>query len=459
MKELKSFFECGVWEFSTTEEAAPERTLSPRILLKHSKNSDGSPRTKARLAVRGYNDIDALSGNLETASPTTSRLARSLLLCVSANLRWKGWSADVSTAFLQGLPQERQLWLQLPKEALEILGAPSNTRMFLRKPVYGQLDAPRRWYLEAVRRLRSLGWIQHALDPCLFMLFDDATSDPDQPDKSCLVGALCLHVDDMLGAGDQDNARYLEAESKLKEIFNFRTWEDDSQVLEYCGVKLHRKDFAWELEQEDFLRKVKPITLHKGRSPEDEMNDHDRSQLRGLLGSSQWPAVQSAPFLQCSTSLISGQQKTGNAIIEANQLLNFAKKHSDVRLQYVPLKINTLADLRLRITFDAAHGVREDATSQGGFLAFMTTDAVFAEETPYHVIDWRSFKLPRVARSTQACGQASDMAEYICRFWSCMRYPPAKLRDSSTSVPTLITDAKALFDSYHKEGVAGALSQ
>ena len=262
VKELKSFFECGVWEFSTTEEAVPERTLSSRILLKWNKNSDGSPRAKARLAVCGYNDVDALSGNLDTASPTTSRLARSLLLCVSANLRWKGWSADVSTAFLQGLPQERQLWLQLPKEALEILGAPSNTRMFLRKPVYGQLDAPRRWYLEAVRRLCSR--IQHALGPCLFMLFDEATPDPDQPDKSCLVGALCLHVDDMLGAGDPNNARYLEAESKLKEIFNFRTWEEDTQVLEYCGVKLHRKDFAWELEQEDFLRKVKPITLHKG---------------------------------------------------------------------------------------------------------------------------------------------------------------------------------------------------
>ena len=84
-------------------------------------------------------------GNLETASPTTSRLSRSLLLSVSANLRWRAWSADVSTAFLQGLPQERKLWLKLPNEALQILGATANTRMFLRKPVYGQLDAPRRW--------------------------------------------------------------------------------------------------------------------------------------------------------------------------------------------------------------------------------------------------------------------------------------------------------------------------
>ena len=107
VKELRSFLECGVWEFSTAEEATPERTLTSRILLKWSRNADGSPRAKARLVVRGFNDVDALMGNLETASPTTSRLSRSLLLSVSANLRWRAWSADVSTAFFQGLYTSR----------------------------------------------------------------------------------------------------------------------------------------------------------------------------------------------------------------------------------------------------------------------------------------------------------------------------------------------------------------
>ena len=33
---------------------------------------------------------------------------------------------------------------------IQLLGAPEDCRMLLVKPVYGQLDAPRRWYLEAV---------------------------------------------------------------------------------------------------------------------------------------------------------------------------------------------------------------------------------------------------------------------------------------------------------------------
>ena len=138
-KELRSFFECGVWEFTTSDKADADRTLSSRMLLKWAKNPDGTPRAKARLVVRGYNDADALAGNLDTQSPTASRLARNLLLSISAMLRWSGWSADVATAFLQGIPQKRQLWLRFPNDCLHILGCGPETRMALIKPVYGQL--------------------------------------------------------------------------------------------------------------------------------------------------------------------------------------------------------------------------------------------------------------------------------------------------------------------------------
>ena len=117
--------------------------------------------------------------------------------------------------------------------------------------------------------------------------------------------------------------------------------------------------------------------------------------------------------------------------------------------------------------FDAAHGMREDHTSQGGYLAFLTTNKILQIKINYHVLEWRSFKLPRVARSSlsaeaQVCGQSADIAEYIARFWCCLRRPTKKLRDCmdkvSTLKPCFITDAKALYDSYHKEGLAGSSS-
>ena len=146
--------------------------MTARMLLKWSKNEDGSPRAKARLIVRGYVDVDALPGSLETSSPTTTRLSRSFFLSLTSMLGWDLWTSDVVAAFLQGLPQERKLWVKLPAECLQLLGIPDDTRMLLVKPIYGQLDAPRRWYLEAIHRFRSLGLRQHILDPCTFLIYE-----------------------------------------------------------------------------------------------------------------------------------------------------------------------------------------------------------------------------------------------------------------------------------------------
>ena len=124
---------------------------------------------------------DALTIGLDTSSPTTSRLSRNMLLSLAVNLgwkEWKEWTADISTVFLQGLPQERKLWVsvKLPSECLKLLGASEDCRMLLYKPCYGQLDVPRRWYLEATRRLTELKLVLHVLDPCSFLIFEDVFS-------------------------------------------------------------------------------------------------------------------------------------------------------------------------------------------------------------------------------------------------------------------------------------------
>lgn len=70
------------------------------------------------------------------------------------------------------------------------------------------------------------------------------------------------------------------------------------------------------------------------------MTEPDKGQLRALLGSHQWPGVQSQPRLQASCSLISGQQRSGKlrAIMEANALSKFAKENADVTVKYEPFQ-------------------------------------------------------------------------------------------------------------------------
>eukprot|EP00959_Pyramimonas_sp_CCMP1952_P004139 86959-Pyramimonas_sp.AAC.1 len=74
------------------------------------------------------------------------------------------------------------------------MGIEPNTLMKLIKPMYGQVDAPRRWWLRAVDDLKASGLKQHPLDPCTFLNFDeDGNND----------GFVLLYVDDMLGGGDR----------------------------------------------------------------------------------------------------------------------------------------------------------------------------------------------------------------------------------------------------------------
>ena len=141
-KELQSCraFLSTMWGlFDTTENAIPERTLSARRLLTWSKNPDGSPRAKCHLIVpdsAGLNDLDVLQGNLDTSSPTTSRLSRNFLLSLTSTMQRLLWTSDISTTFLQGLPQERKLWIKLPAECFQLLGCGPETRMLLEKPCY-----------------------------------------------------------------------------------------------------------------------------------------------------------------------------------------------------------------------------------------------------------------------------------------------------------------------------------
>ena len=474
VKELKSFFENGVWQFDTSANADETRTLSSRMLLKWSKNADGSPRAKARLIVRGYADRDALEGKVMTAAPTTSRLSRSMFLSVSSTLRWCGWTADVSTAFLQGLPQERKLWVRLPNDALAILGAPADTRMYLVKPCYGQLDAPRRWWMEATRRLLNLGFRRHEMDPCMFCLyetdFDIGRDQPSPADRvlgpSRLCAIICIHVDDMLGGGYEESAVYQKVIADLKTAFTFREWQTQSK-LEYCGASLEKTDVGWRLHHQEYLHKVKPISLSRDRGPADQMTASEVTQFRGLLGALQWPAVQSQPHLQCSTSMLASQLGTNlvKCIQDANKVLKFAKENSDVALRYEYL--GPVEELRLVTMFDAAFCVRRDSSSQGGYITMLVNaKALNGEESSYHVIDWKSSKLPRVTRSSlgaeaQAAGQAADSVDFIARFWEMLKDPSLPLatvlKMPSSLSPTLVTDAKALYDSYHREGLGGSV--
>ena len=163
-KELASFFQNDVWVFDEESNARPGHILRAKFILNWKTNANGSPRAKARLICQGFKHPDALSGTLTTASPTLTRLSRNFVLSIASMLGYYPFTADISTAFLQG------------KSSDDLLGLPAGHGrvMKLIKPMYGLVDAPKAWFDEAVERLLRMGEgaiVQHSLDSCLFLAF------------------------------------------------------------------------------------------------------------------------------------------------------------------------------------------------------------------------------------------------------------------------------------------------
>ena len=146
-KKLTSFFENDVWVFDTMTEDKRPRTIWAKFILNWKKDDNGGRRAKARLICQGFKDPDALNGSLTTASPTLTRLSRSLILSITSMLGYIPFTANITTAFLQGKKydpgSDRVLWIKLPRGAEQILDLQKDHGQVMRltKPMYGFMDA------------------------------------------------------------------------------------------------------------------------------------------------------------------------------------------------------------------------------------------------------------------------------------------------------------------------------
>ena len=95
-------------------------------------------------------------------------------------------------------------------------------------------------------------------------------------------------------------------------------------------------------------------------------------------------------------------------------------------------------------------------------VAMTHRDVTTGGEGHYNIIDWRSWKLARVARSTlaaesQAASDASDALLFASTFWKLIWEPWLPLDDIKTAQcsnsPKLVIDAKALYDMMTKTEV------
>ena len=109
MKELWSWKEQKVYTEVTD---VGQQCVSVRWVIKP-KVIDGLPSTKARLVARGFEE----DANFRTDSPNATKEGLRTILCFISSYQWTIKSIDVVTAFLQGKPMEREVFVRPPLEA------------------------------------------------------------------------------------------------------------------------------------------------------------------------------------------------------------------------------------------------------------------------------------------------------------------------------------------------------
>ena len=133
--------------------------------------------------------------------------------------------------------------------------------------------------------------------------------------------------------------------------------------------------------------------------------------------------------------------------------MRYAKENNDVGLEYRPLSASK-DDITFIAFSDASFACRSD----------LSVDKTVAkgEQGHYNVLDWRSWKLARVSRSTlaaesQAASEAADSLLFTTTFWNLIWRPWLPLDNLNTpkmkEEPHLIVDAKALYDLLSKREV------
>ena len=118
--------------------------MSTRWVVTDKENGN----TKTRLRVRGYEKKE----HPQSDSPTAHKDSLKIFLSIAANKGFNVTTLDVSSAFLQGYPLEREVFVEPPKERSK-----EGKVWRLKKSCYGLYDASRRWFMAVDEILMEFG--------------------------------------------------------------------------------------------------------------------------------------------------------------------------------------------------------------------------------------------------------------------------------------------------------------
>ena len=381
------------------------------------KMKGGKLVCKARLVARGFEED---SSSLKIESPTCSKDSFRIMLTVVCSMKWKIHSIDIKSAFLQGMPLSRSVFLKPPKEA------ETESVWKLKQAVYGLNDASRHWYERVFEELVNSGMTVSKLDAAVFY-FHQGTE---------LHGIFLCHVDDFLLAGTS----YFNEKVVQKIHSVFIVGVEEVSIMDYLGLNLQQVESSIRLSMSKYINSIDDIVLCPSRRTlkEDNLLPGEYETFRHAVGQLNWCVTQvrvDAAFENCSLANACASPTIRDLLFAQKTV----KKIKGEELHLLFSGLSDLYSLTLLCYSDASFGNLPSGASQGAYLIFVSDLHGNA-----NLISWQSRKLKRVCNSTLSaeCLAAVDAvnAAFLFRemILEIVRKSKVRIR--------LITDNKSLME-------------
>ena len=362
---------------------------------------------------------------------------------------WKGWSFDVTTAFLSGENLTRDVYVRAPEEGLPAVEGEPPVRagelMKILRSAYGLVESPRLWYLRASKLLTTTPLEELPISKSSFVAAEG--------NKAWSI--LSLHVDDGLLFGDEADSRFQKLKNDINKMFAIKEWK--SIPLTFLGVDLKQKKGELYDDMSNYIAKIAlPNMKLEPRNDDKPLDAQQLTAYRQLVMRLRWLGQQSMPQLLYKTSKLA--QRATKAMMgdykAALQLYEECKEEARQGRASLPYP-RIRGKLYLVTYFDASLGKEKDGKSQLGAIHFLSNEDVIHGPQPAAVIDYTTNKSSRVVRSSMAAESCSlrvavDRRLYIRLIADMMLHGIVKVgpdwRDKLRVGGGIVTDAKSLFD-------------
>ena len=163
-------------------------------------------------------------------------------------------SFDISTAFLHGKGDGRNLGIHPPAEIKEAVSMSDTDQRALNGGAYGRIDAPYLWFCELRDELLNQGYKRCPLDPCVFYKRKDWTR--------WQVPAAGMSIDSC-GRRHRWRLPWISGDAQTGGE-TIQIWQ--SGEFKYTGIHFKQwDDGSIEYDQKGYIEKLEPILSSKDR--------------------------------------------------------------------------------------------------------------------------------------------------------------------------------------------------